>query len=202
MNTLRWKARCQALLYLDWISMAIYRVLWTWKVVSSVAHVKVKLSDRVCSIETPSTHFHNICFQCAYHCMAKMDKHVYKYVWPYRCSTGVTNAHTTYTICCILNTYSGPLLKEKVPITVSAPYKQIQKSKLYWSTCVSIVCDGLDDLRRGEVDKFKIEQFIICHSIVGVYINRRLLLSSALRTHNLAPILRGVICEVRNIPMI
>lgn len=65
--------------------------------------------------------------------------------------------------------------------------------RLSLCTCVSIVCDGLDDVLRGEVDKGKVPQVVVDLNMAGYYINRRLLFFSTERTGDVSPVGRGVV---------
>lgn len=60
---------------------------------------------------------------------------------------------------------------------------------------MSIVCDGLDDVLRGEVDKGKVKQVKVGLNMAGDYINRRLPFFSTERTGDVSPVGRGVRCE-------
>lgn len=62
-------------------------------------------------------------------------------------------------------------------------------------TCMSIVCDGLDGVRRGEVDEGKVMQVRVSHNMAGGYINRGLPFFSTESTGDVSPVARAVSCE-------
>lgn len=59
---------------------------------------------------------------------------------------------------------------------------------------MSIVCDGLDDVLRGEVDEGKVSQVVVNRNMAGCYINRRLPFLSTERAGDVSPVGRGVDC--------
>ena len=65
---------------------------------------------------------------------------------------------------------------------------------------MSIVCDGFDDMLRGEVDEGKVMQVRVRLNMVGNYINRRLSFSSTERIMEVCPVAWAVVYESERSP--